>query len=261
VVRRIGLLLFKIGETVIEMKVFYILKGKSMEPGTDNYNHDHSHSHSHGHGDCRDHDHNHGHGHCDSQSHGHRDCQEDGQGHNHSHSSHDHHRSEDTSSAEAEERAHWIGVMRTLVTYEDFVLDELDRRHSHLNKLPKAFADRLPDSTFAKLQAIADAAKNNQHFMEEAVRYYSAGFYRSTTEAESFPGKYAPNSNDGIPAHQQHRNEAVLHSLFREWSAEGKEERDQSFAPIVRELQRLLPVDKRNCYKQRVLVPGSGLAR
>jgi hypothetical protein len=60
-----------------------------------------------------------------------------------------------------------------------------------------------------------------------------------------------------IPADQMHRNEAVLHSLVREWSNEGLEERQAAFDPIIAELQRLLPVTAGNAYKQRVLVPGN----
>jgi carnosine N-methyltransferase len=53
-----------------------------------------------------------------------------------------------------------------------------------------------------------------------------------------------------------HRNEAVLHSLVREWSLEGEEERNEAFEPILAELSRLLPVTAENAYQQRVLVPG-----
>jgi hypothetical protein len=57
-------------------------------------------------------------------------------------------------------------------------------------------------------------------------------------------------------ADQMHRNEAVLHSLVREWSSEGADERAAAFDPILAELARLLPVTAENAYKQRVLVPG-----
>ena len=58
-----------------------------------------------------------------------------------------------------------------------------------------------------------------------------------------------------------HRNEAVLHSLVREWSDEGLYERKTAFDPLVTELERLLPVDANNAFSVRVLVPGCGLAR
>ena len=159
------------------------------------------------------------------------------------------------------EREHWIDVMRIMETYGDFVGRELERRQIHLNRLPEAYADRLPESTFSKLTAISNASKVNQRFLSEAVDYYCAGFYRNSPPGERFPGKYTASENRGIPSHQQHRNEAILHSLYREWSNDGSAERSESFSPIIQELQKLLPVTRANVYKQRVLVPGSGLAR
>ena len=53
----------------------------------------------------------------------------------------------------------------------------------------------------------------------------------------------------------------MLHSLYREWSAAGAQERSQSFSLLVKELKIRLPVYAGNAYKQRVLVPGCGLGR
>ena len=55
----------------------------------------------------------------------------------------------------------------------------------------------------------------------------------------------------------------MLHSLSREWSSHGQNERDLTFKPIIQELLYRLPVkeDGSNAYQQRVLVPGCGVAR
>ena len=64
-----------------------------------------------------------------------------------------------------------------------------------------------------------------------------------------------------ISGSDQHRNNAILHSLYREWSIEGKAERDLSFTPLLDSLKKYLPVNERNAYVQTVLVPGCGLGR
>lgn len=56
-------------------------------------------------------------------------------------------------------------------------------------------------------------------------------------------------------------NQAVLHSVVREWSESGSAERSTCFQRLLTELQRVLPVHKGNAHRQRVLVPGSGLGR
>lgn len=77
------------------------------------------------------------------------------------------------------------------------------------------------------------------------------------------PSPIYPQKNVGpmISVQQQHRNLAVLHSLYREWTAEASNERNESFGPIIAELQHLVPVDSERLYEKRVLVPGCGLGR
>lgn len=150
---------------------------------------------------------------------------------------------------EAEERNHWRDVMRTLLLYSDFVAHDLRRRQEHLNRLKESWVNRLPNVTFTKLEGIDHAAQANQQFLDAIVNFQSDG--------------QSPHPHDGptIGYSQQHRNQAILHSFYREWSEEGADERAQSFGPLIEELQRLLPVSESNAYQQRVVVPGSGLGR
>ena len=150
---------------------------------------------------------------------------------------------------DAEESNHWRDVMRTLLLYSDFVADDLHRRQEHLNRVKDSWAKRLPDVTFTKLEGIEHASHANQQFLDEIVDFQSDG--------------QSPHPHVGLKIGyaQQHRNQAILHSFYREWSEEGASERAQSFGPLIEELQRLLPVSESNAYQQRVLVPGSGLGR
>jgi hypothetical protein len=51
--------------------------------------------------------------------------------------------------------------------------------------------------------------------------------------------------------------EALKH-IARDWSDEGREEREQTFAPILEELTKVTPEDRSQVH---ILVPGSGLGR
>ncbi len=51
--------------------------------------------------------------------------------------------------------------------------------------------------------------------------------------------------------------EALKH-IARDWSNEGKEEREQTFAPVLEELAKVAPEDRSQVH---ILVPGSGLGR
>lgn len=166
-----------------------------------------------------------------------------------------------TSDNDQAEKAHWRNVMRTFQKYYKYVENDVARRQMHLNRLPREYADRLPPSTFEKLGAVAHASQANQDFFDEVVEFQDKDFRRKNPSdaldaSEEDDKKFALNFGS-----QQHRNLAALHSIFREWSAEGRPERDDSFLPIVDELIHLLPINPENVFKQRILVPGCGLGR
>lgn len=157
--------------------------------------------------------------------------------------------------SDEEEADHWKNVMRTFLHYEEFVAFDLSRRQEHINKLPAAYSDRLPNTTFEKFGALQHAARSNQDVFEDIVHFQLSNGARDHSVAQL--------SRDGqrIPLNQQHRNIAVLHSMYREWSAEGAEERNGTFKLLVDELKLRLPVTDANAFKQKVLVPGCGLGR
>jgi carnosine N-methyltransferase len=156
-----------------------------------------------------------------------------------------------------EERNHWNDVMRTFLHYENFVEIDLERRQNHLNRLPKALADKLPDISYEKLTALHNASKVNQVYFKEMVYWHARQTVFDEKGNSVLPKKEGPR----IHPNQQHRNLAVLHSLYREWSSEGAAERAIPFNALINELKTHLPVTKENAYKQRVLVPGCGIGR
>ena len=151
------------------------------------------------------------------------------------------------------EKAHWTEVIRAFLHYEDFVSMDVSQRQRRINKLPKKYSDALPDCTFAKFGKVIDAAKCNQRFFNDLCDFQGFNF-GPNTERVSKEGKRVPFS-------VMHRNQAVLHSLAREWASEGLQERKSTFDPIMEELSRVLPVTMENAYKQKILVPGCGLSR
>lgn len=154
------------------------------------------------------------------------------------------------------ERAHWREVIRAFLHYEDFVSMDLAERQAHVNRLPNKYVNALPDSTFSKINMVANAAKCNQHFFNELCDFQGYNFGPNTNKVKKNTGKGQP-----VPYSVMHRNQAVLHSLAREWAVEGLEERQSTFDPIIQELMRVKPVSMENAYQQRVLVPGCGLSR
>jgi carnosine N-methyltransferase len=154
-----------------------------------------------------------------------------------------------------DETDHWNNVMRTFLHYEDFVAFDLGRRQERINKLPASYTDRLPNTTFEKFAALQHASRSNQMLFEDMVQFHMSSGFRAPTDARI--------TKDGPTIHisQQHRNIAVLHSLYREWSQQGALERTTTFKLLVDELKLRLPVTEDNAFKHKVLVPGCGLGR
>jgi carnosine N-methyltransferase len=166
-------------------------------------------------------------------------------------------------SNEMEEYLHWRSVRATILKYRDMSYFDVDRRRRRLSKLiekqPFYKSMLAPDIVNGRhLRSIEEAIDVNQDFLDLLIDFHDeCGF------APSHPSGGSSNNNDDGDvnfASGQHRNLAILHSFYREWSEEGKDERDSSFAPIIEELATYFnPIGIP--YQKRILVPGCGLAR
>jgi carnosine N-methyltransferase len=230
------------------------------ESAAEHQHHSHEHEHSHHHsggggGACAGHghghgDHSHAHGHSGSEGQGQGEVEAGGMDYGGGGGGMD-------EASERKERRHFQSVCRTLLLYSDFAEMDVARRQEHLNRLPPALARRLPTSTWKKIANTYEAIAENQDFFSCVVDFQDYGFEpRDPAVPLAFE-----LSTEPISVTQMHRNQAILHSLAREWSSEGERERELCFAPLLRELQRVLPVTDDTVYQYKVLVPGSGLSR
>lgn len=183
-------------------------------------------------------------------------------------------REEETTSFGEEEKEHWWQVSRTIQHYHDFFQFELDRRQRHLNRLPQAYAARLPDMSFSKLRELDALAGKNQEILDDMVEFHATQVYleppKSILKHYEGPDGSIPENivilprrevGGDVSIQQQHRNQAIIHSVYREWTAAAAGERSESFGRLVSALQRHLPVSEDKKYEQRICVPGCGLGR
>ena len=151
------------------------------------------------------------------------------------------------------ERKHWFNVIRILQSYKSCVERMLSRRHEHLNRLSDDYCSRLPTISFESIRDIDRAADCNQLIFTAVARFQRSQMHHQNIDGSSYPYDTIDNR---ISDSDQHRNVAILHSLYREWTIEGKSERDSTFGPLINQLKQYLPVDELNAYKKKVLVPG-----
>jgi carnosine N-methyltransferase len=180
-------------------------------------------------------------------------------------------------SADEEEREHWWDVMRNFLHHLDFFEMDLGRRQLHLNLLSESHMHHLPKITFDKFSMLFEKARINQEYLDDMVTFYAQNSYLDpptyaiehfqnvTMKQVSDDGRSIPllpikDVGPSVEIGQQHRIVATLHSLYREWSAEGKSEREECFQPIIAQLQTHLPISDSSKFL-RVAVPGCGLGR
>jgi carnosine N-methyltransferase len=98
------------------------------------------------------------------------------------------------------------------------------------------------------------AIEQNQRFLDSIVKESETLYHSYWPSPPSPPpqdGELRPNALDLDKVH------STLRQFVRDWSAEGFQERDSVFRPIMTALQKALP----NPRGKKILVPGAGLSR
>lgn len=99
-----------------------------------------------------------------------------------------------------------------------------------------------------------EAIARNQAFFDAVVEFQDM--------SSPFPvGDETPGGSSRTSARQIGKVNTTLHQLMRDWSAEGEEERQQSYGIVIEELERRCPLNVENKGAIKVLVPGAGLGR
>lgn len=99
-----------------------------------------------------------------------------------------------------------------------------------------------------------NAELRNQFFLDMSLRHAGMPHSQDTLNDDS---KKVWASDDDISKVQ-----SVFKSLARDWSEEGKHERDQAYVPIMNGFAKYLPIkDDKSMPPPRLVVPGAGVGR
>ncbi|KAJ7667264.1 N2227-domain-containing protein [Mycena rosella] len=198
----------------------------------------------------------------------------------------------DQSDAE-EEKLHFANVIATFQNYAQYSLSANNRRRKDLYTLPKADQELLIALGYReKLDQVDQAIIANADFLSEVVADPEIfGHALGNTEAESESSATAnhhshehvspghthshdhsySHTHDGTPQRRgrykptdfdMDKLRSTLKQFVRDWSVEGREEREACYKPMKEALLTHfaeIPVSERGCI--RVLVPGAGLGR
>jgi carnosine N-methyltransferase len=183
--------------------------------------------------------------------------------HGEEHHCHDHANRND----DEEERLHFQAVCEAYRQYAPFAMAQLTNRQYRLQALPDSHRQYLPPRLTpgndvekkAATKAFRDATIRNQFCLDCILRH--AGQPHSQQQAQNHHPPLQTITDDQIS-----KVSSVLKSLARDWSKEGKQEREAAYLPIKTLVQKYLPNNTRSPTPPpppppRICVPGSGVGR
>lgn len=157
-----------------------------------------------------------------------------------------------------DEKTHWDDVCRSYRQYSVFAVKQFGLNHpARLANVPTLLLPRhLQVNTPEYMQRLSkykEAAIRNQFCLDCILRH--AGQAHSQQKlTDSFSSE-----------HQLSKVCSVLKSLARDWSVEGKVERDTAYLPLIQSVLKYLPIPNNKKQKPaapiKLCVPGAGLGR
>ena len=158
------------------------------------------------------------------------------------------------------EQNHWEDVCRSYRQYASFAMAQWVNHQYRLHSLPEEHRQFLPaplrqeTPQFQQRAAdFKDAAIRNQFCLDCILRH--AGQKHSQQQVAGDSRVYSTDA-------QMSKVSSVLKSLARDWSADGKPERDMAYQPILQKVSQYLPPTTTTTPSpKKICVPGAGVGR
>eukprot|EP00833_Pecoramyces_ruminatium_P014566 jgi/Orpsp1_1/1188598/evm.model.d7180000065976.1 len=150
-----------------------------------------------------------------------------------------------------EEEKHLRDVLNTFLHYEIYAQNMNNKKKSDYRRLPEKHKLLFPD-TLKKLNTVDELIKVNYNFIKLMIQDY--------VPYDADPNKIFQGRS--VKTLEIDKVKSTLKQFVRDWSDEGKLEREQTYTPIINallEFYKDVPEDERG--ELNILVPGAGLGR
>eukprot|EP01105_Mastigella_eilhardi_P025772 TRINITY_DN711_c0_g1_i1.p1 TRINITY_DN711_c0_g1~~TRINITY_DN711_c0_g1_i1.p1 ORF type:complete len:434 (+),score=116.74 TRINITY_DN711_c0_g1_i1:30-1304(+) len=159
---------------------------------------------------------------------------------------------------ESEEAEHFRAVVDALLFYEQYMRNWLAKCEADLHAVPAAQRSVMPPGVMEKYRRVRELATVNQQFIHHMVADHANMFQNSQHHTSAVgQGKKAEQPT----LFNMEKVKSTLCQFARDWSAEGKEERDACYGPLLAEIEERFTQNKAERVKVRILTPGAGLGR
>jgi carnosine N-methyltransferase len=183
-----------------------------------------------------------------------------------------------------EEQLHWEDVCQAYRQYATFALCSWSNHRQRIDRLPDDQKKLLPPGLRSgtieseeRARQFHEAAIRNQFLLDCILRHagmphsqesQQQSLSQSSATAQNVQSTQRNSSRAVLASSlvadgQVSKVSSVLKSLARDWSLDGKGERDQAYEPILNAVVRYVPivVGRKGDEAPRICVPGAGVGR
>ncbi|XP_032297372.1 carnosine N-methyltransferase isoform X1 [Coturnix japonica] len=163
-------------------------------------------------------------------------------------------RVEEEAEEERMEREHFRRIINAFRYYGTNMHERVSRTERQFKSLPASQQSLLPQF-LPHLDKIRKCIDHNQEILQTIVND-CVHMFENKEYGEDGRGKITPASTFDMD-----KLKSTLKQFVRDWSEEGKPERDSCYQPIISEIVKNFPKERWDFSKVNILVPGAGLGR
>ncbi|XP_056379242.1 carnosine N-methyltransferase isoform X1 [Hyla sarda] len=152
------------------------------------------------------------------------------------------------------EREHFWKIINTFTCYGSHIHERVNRAERQFLSLPTSQQNMLPNF-LSNLDRIRKCADHNQEILQLIVNDCTCMFENKEYGSNGHKKPITASTFD------MDKLKSTIKQFVRDWSEDGKSERETCYQPIVNEILKCFPKDKCDPSHINVLVPGAGLGR
>jgi len=164
---------------------------------------------------------------------------------------------------EEEEKKHFLRILQAFRNYNRDAKDRLHGSMDYFKRIPAKHKSLLKDSGFEdNLKNVENCIDVNSGVIKEIIDGVERMFENQTHDQQSTADKDTDESKLRTIPMDVEKVHSTLKSFVRDWSSDGKLERDQCYKPILDEIDQIFGhLNTAQRSNTNILVPGAGLGR
>ena len=138
-------------------------------------------------------------------------------------------------------------ILASFFNYKKDSLKDVSKMENDFKLIGEKYLNYLSFNYNDRINKIKEGIELNEKFILSIVDKYSENYKKNNNNINTRPGEI-------------NKIRSTLKLFIRDWTIEGKKERDLTYNPILEEIKKYF-LDNKNNKDKKILVPGAGLCR